>query len=43
MRFMFYKCRSLEKLDLSGWDISNVDDMYNMFSGCKESIIPDWY
>lgn len=31
---MFNGCRSLETLDLSGWDMSNVTDMDYMFNGC---------
>lgn len=31
---MFLGCSSLESLDLSSFDISNVTDMNNMFYGC---------
>ena len=30
----FYDCRSLKKLDLSGWDTSSVMDETDMFAGC---------
>jgi surface protein len=32
---MFCGCWSLEKLDISGWDTSNVTSMYAMFFYCK--------
>ena len=32
---MFDECTDLESLDLSGWDTSNVTDMYMMFSNCS--------
>ena len=32
---MFYDCQSLETLDLSGWNVSNVNDMSYMFKNCK--------
>ena len=35
MEGMFYKCSSLESLDLSIWDTSNVKDMNAMFAYCK--------
>ena len=35
MSNMFYNCRSITSLDLSGWNISNVIDMNNMFGGCS--------
>ena len=31
---MFNDCTSLTSLDLSGWNMSNVTSMYNMFRGC---------
>ena len=35
MNSMFYACKSLTELDLSGWNTSNVTNMQNMFSGCS--------
>lgn len=37
-RSMFDHCESLEELDLSGWDLSNVSasDMVNMFAFCNQ-------
>ena len=32
---MLCGCKSLESLDLSGWDTSNVTDMSYMFSNCQ--------
>ena len=32
---MFYKCSSLEYLDLSSFNVSNVESMEAMFSGCS--------
>ena len=32
---MFFKCISLEQLDLSNFDTSNVTDMRWMFYGCS--------
>ena len=32
---MFYDCRSLEKIDLSGFNIANVYTMNNMFKSCS--------
>ena len=32
---MFSECESLETLDISGWNVSNVEDMSYMFYGCK--------
>ena len=32
---MFNKYKSLQNLDVSGWDVSNVKDMTYMFYGCK--------
>ena len=31
---MFFDCRALESVDVSGWDISSVTDMSNMFFRC---------
>ena len=36
MNWMFYKCSSLQSLDLSGFDTSQVTDMAYMFSGCPK-------
>ena len=33
MSYMFYNCRNLTELDVSGFDTSNVTDMNSMFSG----------
>ena len=35
MHFMFYNCRSLTSLDLSGFNTTNVSDMSFMFTGCS--------
>lgn len=35
MNNMFYNCRSLESLDLKGFNTSNVRDMWDMFSECE--------
>lgn len=32
---MFYGCRSLKSLDISGWNTSKVTDMGSMFNGCS--------
>jgi surface protein len=32
--FMFSHCRTLTSLNLSGWDISKVEDISYMFSSC---------
>ena len=32
--FMFYKCSSLESIDLSSFNTTNVTNMYNMFNDC---------
>ena len=34
MRDLFYLCLSIETMNLTDWDVSNVEDMYQMFSGC---------
>ena len=35
MNYMFEGCNSLASLpDISKWNISNVDDLYHIFSGC---------
>ncbi len=31
---LFGSCNSLDKLDLSGWDVSSVSNMSGIFSGC---------
>ena len=33
---MFAQCYSLEKLDITGWDMTNVTDMTDMFAGCSK-------
>jgi surface protein len=35
MRDMFWECHSLESLDLSNWDTSNVTNMCGMFDSCE--------
>ena len=35
MRYMFYNCSSLTKLNLSNFNTENVKDMSGMFSGCS--------
>ena len=34
MSYMFYGCKDLESLDLSGWDTFKVKDMSDMFYEC---------
>ena len=38
MDSMFYNCRGLKSLDLSGWNTSNVTSMDSMFEGCSNSL-----
>ena len=33
---MFASCMSLESLDLSGWNVSNVEKMFRMFQDCRK-------
>ena len=35
MNWMFYKCSSLESVDVTRFDTSNVTSMYGMFWGCS--------
>ena len=35
MEYMFFYCRSLRSLDVSGFDTSQVTDMSSMFHGCS--------
>ena len=35
MCFMFFKCSSLEVLNISNFNTENVSDMSNMFYGCS--------
>ena len=35
MSYMFYDCKNLESLDLSGFYTLNVTDMESMFAGCE--------
>lgn len=35
MSYMFYDCKSLSSLDVSGFDTSNVTDMSYMFNNCS--------
>lgn len=42
MAYMFEKCSSLMELDLSNFDIDQAY-RYQMFTGCRAEIIPDWY
>ena len=39
---MFYNSKSFNS-DISGWNVDNVTDMSNMFTGAIEALIPDWY
>ena len=32
---MFYQCLFLEEADLTGWDVSNIEDMVSMFRDCQ--------
>lgn len=34
-RGLFYNCKELKSLNLSGWEINNVTDMKYMFYGCE--------
>ena len=38
---MFQGCTSLESVDLSGFDTSQVIDMYKLLNGCRELIVID--
>ena len=44
--YMFYNCKSLKRLDSSGWDTGSVEYMDNVFLGCEslETVagISDW-
>ena len=31
---MFYECSSLQSIDLSSFNTTNVENMYSMFEGC---------
>jgi len=46
LNFMFKNCSSLTKLpDITKWDISNLEDIYEMIDGCdslKEKDLPDF-
>lgn len=46
MGYMFSSCSSLTSLDLSGFDTSNVTDMYDMFNSCYKltnlTLSTDW-
>ena len=45
MKDMFRNCSSLQSLDVSNWDVSNVTSIYNMFYGCsslKELDVRNW-
>ena len=33
---MFSGCASLQSIDLSGWDVSNVKNIQDLFWGCKK-------
>ena len=35
MKFMFFKCRKLQSIDLSHFNTANVESMYAMFSICQ--------
>ena len=40
---MFYDCYNFNS-DLSHWDVSNVEDKFHMFHGCKAlKNKPSWY
>ena len=47
INFMFTNCSSLTKLpDITKWDISNLEDIYEMIDGCdslKEEDLPNFY
>ena len=36
MKYLFYRCESLEYLDLSNFETSNVENMECMFSDCSK-------
>ena len=43
MECMFWDCKKFNS-DLSNWDVSNVENMVEMFDGCKSlKQIPSWY
>ena len=39
---MFRNCDKFD-CDLSDWDVSNVNDMTNIFRGSGMKELPDWY
>ena len=44
MQWMFYHCKHLKTVgDLSKWDVSNVEDMQDMFTNSGITNIPSWY
>ena len=38
MSYMFYKCSSLNELNLSNFNTNNVTNMKDMFSGCSDEL-----
>ena len=42
MYSVFYCCENFN-YDLSNWDVSNVNNMKDMFYNCNMKIIPNWY
>lgn len=44
MSHLFAGCQRLSEADVSGWDVSEVEDMTGMFDGCTAlADLPQWY
>ena len=41
MDMMFYNCANLNSLNISSFDTSSVESMYNLFSGCRSLLSID--
>ena len=42
MYSVFYCCKKFN-YDLSNWNVSNVNNMEDIFYNCTMKIIPNWY
>ena len=40
---VFKKCKMLKKINIDDWKINSQADTTDMFWGCQEKIIPQWY
>ena len=44
MRYMFYRCKRLRQIKgIENFDPAKITNDLCMFSGCDDSVIPDWY